>query len=728
MKQLLQNMRSGEAIVVDVPVPPVRPGAVLVKTAASLVSSGTERMVVEFAEKSLVGKAQARPDLVRQVLDKARREGILSTIEATINRLDQPMALGYSSAGTVIEVGQGVEGIQPGDRVACAGGGYAVHAEYVVVPQNLVVPLPPKVDFESAAFATLGAISLQGFRLGNPQVGCSVAVIGLGLLGLLAASIANAAGCPVIGFDPDPARLKIARRMGLVSYSRKSAEEQVRSFTKNKGVDLVLICADTLSNDPVEVAGKIARDKGQVVAIGAVGLELPRKLYYEKELTFQVSRSYGPGRYDPSYEEGGIDYPYGYVRWTENRNIAAFIDLLDGSKIDVRPLITHRFSIENSPQAYDLITKKQKEPFLGVLLTYPQSSIEIPSPIVRIAPPAQTRPANVPVLGVLGAGNYATAVFLPVIDRVGGVDKHSIVSASGLTARHAAKKHGFAYALSNEDELLENKEINVVAILTRHNHHAGQVCRALDAGKHIYCEKPLAINREQLDAIEDALNQSGRTLLTVGFNRRFAPMSQTMKGFLDSSQEPLVVDYRINAGFIPTNHWLHDPQVGGGRIIGEACHFIDFVTFLMGSLPTSVSAIALPDDNRYRQDNVVIQIKYPGGSLGTIRYFANGDKSVPKERIEVFGGGRVAILDDFRSLDLVFQGRRQRQRSLLRQDKGHQAAWSVFLEAIRKGSNPPIPYPVIWSTTLTSFAVLESLRTGCPVDLPGVTETRLVGQ
>ncbi len=716
MKQLLQNMRDGKTQVVDVPCPSPRPGMALVRTAASLVSAGTERMVVEFAEKSLLGKARSRPDLVRQVVDKARREGLIPTLEAAFNRLDQPMALGYSSAGTIVAVGQGLEGFRVGDRVACAGGGYAIHAEYAVVPRNLLARLPDNVDFESAAFTTLGAIAMHGFRLARPQLGERVAIIGMGLLGLLSAAIAQAAGCAVFGVDLDPGRVSRACSAGYRAVLRTQAGDAGRAFSGGLGFDVVLICADSRSNDPVELAGRLARDRGQVIAVGAVGLEIPRKLYFEKELHFQVSRSYGPGRYDPAYEERGQDYPAGYVRWTEGRNLEAFVDLLASNRVDVKPLVSHRFPIDQAPQAYELVTGKRQEPFLGILLTYPQQDQETETPptVVQITEsgPAPRPTAGELCLGVLGAGNYATAVFLPTVNKVGGVQKIAIASAAGLSARHAAQRYGFGSAGSSDEEIIRSAEINVVAILTRHQHHARQTLAALRAGKAVYCEKPLAVTPEELEEITGALENEDLPLLMVGFNRRFAPLAKKLHEFLNETSEPFVASYRINAGAIPLSHWVHDPAQGGGRIIGEACHFVDFLSFLAGASPVSASAQALPDAGTYHQDNILATLTFPDGSLGQVAYLANGDKSFPKERVEVFSGGRVAVLDDFRRLELIHNGRRQVHQLRLGQDKGHRGAWAAFLEAIRRGGPAPIPYSQLAGVTRATFTILEALAKG----------------
>jgi predicted dehydrogenase/threonine dehydrogenase-like Zn-dependent dehydrogenase len=715
MKQLLQYINSGETVVIDVPIPQVQAGMALVRTQASLVSAGTERMLVEFAEKSLLGKALARPDLVRQVVDKARREGLLSTAQAAFNRLDQPMPLGYSSSGVVELVGQDLQGYKVGDRVACAGGGYAVHAEYALVPRNLLAYLPEQVDYDSAAFSTLGAIALHGFRLTRAQLGETVGVIGLGLLGLLAIQVAKAAGCRLFGVDLDANRVKLAMELGAIAVLRPQAEEAAQAFTGGYGLDHILICADTSSNDPVELAGEIARDRGDVVAIGAVGLTIPRKVYYQKELSFINSRSYGPGRYDPAYEEAGHDYPMGYVRWSEGRNLEAFVNLLAKGQVDVKPLITHRFPIENAPAAYQLITGRAGQPFLGVLLTYPEAGTKNVKLQAEFEP---VKKSNLPIsgvnairLGVLGAGNFANAVMLPALKKIPSIELVSITSGSGLHAEFASKKFGFKYAAAHENEILKDPEVNTIAILTRHHMHAEQVVRALQAGKHVLCEKPLATTPEQLAQIKQQLLDSEISpLLMVGFNRRFAPLARKLYEFLNPHPEPLVVTYRVNAGSLPLTHWVQDPTIGGGRIVGEVCHFIDFITYLVGAAPSTISALSLPDDNRYREDNVVMNFTFPDGSLGTVIYLANGDKAFPKERIEVFMGGKVAVLDDFRSLEMVDKGKRKVTRARLRQDKGHQAEWEAFAQAVMAGGPAPIPYEQIFRVTEATFAALKAIR------------------
>ncbi len=716
MKQLLQNMREGKTVIEDIPVPQVKPGTALVRISASLISAGTERMLVEFAEKSLVEKARSRPDLVKQVIDKAKREGILPTLQATFNRLDQPMALGYSSAGTIVAVGEGLKGFRVGDRVACSGGGHAVHAEYDLIPQNLLAKLPSVVDFESAAFCALGAIAMNGVRLANLQVGEKVVVIGLGLLGLITAQIANAAGCQVFGVDVDEQRVRFARLQGVHAVKRYEAEKAGKAFSVNQGFDAVLICADTPSNDTVVLAGMLARDRGHVISVGVVGLDLPRKPYYEKELTFQVSRSTGPGRYDLAYEEKGQDYPLGYVRWTEQRNMQSFLGLLAEKRVDVKPLITHRFPISEAEKAYRMITGNAKKDFLGVVLLY-GSQKKQGKPETTIWLEKKPLKKELPGIGVLGAGNYALATFLPAIQKIGSTNLVGIVSGSGVSAGHAARKYHFSYASSDEEKVIKDPTVDIVVVLSRHHQHAAHVIKALQAGKNVYCEKPLVLNESELLQAERTLQRKEVGMLTVGFNRRFARFSQVLKERLAHRVEPMIVNYRVNAGFIPADHWLQDPEQGGGRLIGEGCHFIDYLTFLTGSLPVSVAGEYLPDNSKYNQDNFVLTFTYPDGSIGTISYLANGDKSLPKESIEVFCGGMVARLNDYRSLEIFKNGNHTMVKDPLKQDKGHANAWKTFLKAVKAGGKPPISYEEIIGVHRAVFAAREALRTKRRIEL-----------
>jgi predicted dehydrogenase/threonine dehydrogenase-like Zn-dependent dehydrogenase len=725
MKQLIQNIKNGKTTIEDVPVPMPRDGQALVKVSASLVSAGTERMVVEFAEKSLVGKARSRPDLVKQVLDKAKREGITPTLQAAFNRLDQPMALGYSSAGTIVALGKNMTGFKVGQRVACAGGGYATHAEYNVVPKNLLMPLPKNVDFESAAFTTLGAIALHGFRLAQTQIGENVAVIGLGLLGLLTIQIADAAGCNVLGIDLDPKRVELAASLGLQAVTRPEAEASASALSLSRGFDAVIICADTLSNDPIKLAGVISKDRGRVVATGAVGLNIPRKIYYEKEISFINSRSYGPGRYDSNYEEDGNDYPFGYVRWTEGRNFQAVVDLMASEKLKVGPLISHRFPIEKGVQAYEVITGKKKEPFLGVLLKY--SSSEKAETKIAFSS-AIRRSTSIVKLGVLGAGLHANFTLLPIIKNNKDYELIGIASAGGFHAQDSGKKFGFHYATSADDEIINDKNINTVAILTRHDSHADLIIKALKAGKNVFVEKPLAIDVAGLNKVIKQLTVDHRPqtvkhgqpstvhgLLTVGFNRRFSPHAQSLKSQVSSLKSPLYAHYRINAGYIPSNHWTQDPNIGGGRIIGEACHFIDMITYLVGAPPVSVNAVALPNNGKYSDDNVSMTFTFPDGSIGVVDYLANGDKSLPKERLEVFCEGMVAVLDDYVSLSVTKDGKKKEEK--ITQDKGWRNEMSAFAKAIKESGEPPIPYEQLIGVTKASFAAMESMRSKSIVEI-----------
>ncbi len=727
MKQVFQDARSAAISVEDVPAPKLLAGCVLVRTAASLVSAGTERASAEFASKNLLQKARMRPDLVREVLSKVSRDGLAATVSAVRSRLDQPSALGYSSAGTVIAVGEGVTDINPGERVACAGAGHAVHAEFACVPRLLVAKLPSQeVKFDDAAFTTLGAVALHGIRNADVKLGDIVAVIGLGLLGQLTVQILKAAGCCVLGMDISSDRADLALRSAAdaVSTSPSGFLDLCLQRSSGHGADAVLITAQTSSNDPINLAGAIARSRAVVVAVGTVAMDIPRRLFYEKELDFRVSRSYGPGRYDSAYEQKGIDYPIGYVRWTETRNMEAFLQLLADRKLDLQALITHRFPVTRAHSAYDLITGKTNEPFLGVLLEYPDNAdatqlVELTN-VVRSAAHSVVTDNSVRV-GLLGAGSFAVSTLLPAIKQVNGVEMLTIGAANGSHARHAATKFGFRTCTTDEREILNHPAVNAVVIATRHNLHAAQAIAALNSGKHVFCEKPLCLNEADLAAIA-AVHDAHNSLLMVGFNRRFAPLAVRMKTFLREVREPLALHYRVNAGFLPADHWLNDPQQGGGRIVGEVCHFVDFLSFLMDAPPVEVETHALSNPGRYSNDNIVCSLRFADGSLGSIQYLANGDKSYSKERIEVFGGGSVAVLEDFRRLELARGGKKKVFRSLLRQDKGHRGEWQAFVTAIQTGAQSPIAFSEIVTTMMATFALDESRCVGQPVAVKSLPE------
>ena len=728
MKQLFQNARNAEISVVEVPAPKPLAGCVLVRTAASLVSAGTERAAAEFASKNLIQKARMRPDLVREVLNKISRDGLAATLSSVRNRLDQPSALGYSSAGTVVAVAEGVVDLSPGDRVACAGTGYAVHAEFACVPRLLTVRIPSDaVSFEEAAFTTLASVALHGVRTADVKLSDIVAVIGLGLLGQLTVQILKAAGCCVLGMDISSDRAQLAQRLGAdaVSTLPVAFQNLCQQHSRGLGVDAVIIAAHTGSNEPVNLAGTVARNRAVVVAVGTVAMEIPRRTFYEKELDFRISRSYGPGRYDAAYEQKGIDYPIGYVRWTETRNMEACLKLIADRKLDLQPLITHRIPIARAPLAYDLITGKTHEPFLGVLITYPDAADATRHVTLTTRSGEQQhdgRPRTVR-LGLLGAGNFALSILLPAIQRSGRIEMITACAANGSHARHAAGKFGFRGCTTDDREIFNDPEINTVVIATRHHLHARQVIAALHSGKHVFCEKPLCLSQAELSEIAAAHNAvSTRSALMVGFNRRFAPLAVRLKDFLRDVHEPLAMHYRVNAGWLPADHWLNDPQQGGGRILGEVCHFVDFLGFLTGSFPVEVETRSLPNAGQYSNDNLECWLRFASGSQGSISYFANGDRSYSKERIEVFGGGSVAALEDFRRLELVRNGRKQIFRSLLRQDKGHEGEWQEFSEAIQNGSDSPIPFSEVVSTALATFALEESRCLGRAVAVQPVSD------
>ena len=710
----------------EVPAPQLLPGCVLVRIAASVVSAGTERASAQFARKSLLQKAQSRPDLVREVIGKVQRDGIFSAIQAVRSRLDQPQSPGYSSAGTVLAVGEGVVDLQPGDRVACAGAGFAVHAEVACIPRLLVARIPARpassdeVSFDEAAFATLGAVALHGIRTSEAKLGDTVAVIGLGLLGQLTVQLLKAAGCRALGMDIDASRANLARQLGAdaASNSASAFRDLCIETSSGAGVDSVLITAETSSSDPVNLAGAIARDRAVVVAVGTVGMDIERKAYYEKELDFRISRSYGPGRYDAAYEQKGRDYPIGYVRWTETRNMEAFVQFLAEKKVDVGALITHRFRIERAQSAYDLITGKSKEPFLGVVIQYSgtEDDSHIQAPVPERAP-STTRPASTSgvSVGLLGAGVFAAGTLVPAMKSSSNTALVAVCAATGSHAKHVERKFGFRYCTTNEAQLIHDPGVNTVVVATRHHLHAKQVLAALAAGKHVFCEKPLCLSEDELRAIVVeylGIDSSERPALMVGFNRRFAPMAMRMKSFLEPISEPLALHYRINAGQLPPEHWVNDREQGGGRVLGEVCHFVDLLMFLAGSPIVEVEARSVGNSGRYSGGNALVSLRFGNGSEGRISYLASGDRAFSKERIEAFGGGRTAVLEDFRQLELVRDGRKETIHSRWRQDKGHGGEWAAFTQSVQQREEAPIRFADLVCSTLATLLIDESVGTG----------------
>jgi predicted dehydrogenase/threonine dehydrogenase-like Zn-dependent dehydrogenase len=723
MKQLLQDARSGEVMAAEVPQPQLLPGCVLVRVESSLISAGTERVSSEFAGKSLLAKAKARPDLVRVVLAKLQRDGLVSTLQTIRSRLDQPQAPGYSSAGTVIAIGDRITDINVGDRVACAGAGYAVHAEIACVPRLLVAKIPePTVSFEEAAFGTVGAICLHGIRTAQASLGDTVAVIGLGLLGQLTVQLLKAAGCRVFGTDLLPERAELAIRGGAEAacVSAEEFRDLCSQKTAGVGVDSVLITAETPSSGPLQLAAEVARDRGTVVAVGTVGMDISRKLYFEKELDFRVSRSYGPGRYDAAYEQKGRDYPIGYVRWTETRNMEAFLQFIAERKLDLGALITHRFPIEQATRAYHLISGRTDESFLAVMIQYPEVSADA-TIAGRIRVSSVSARAGAIGIGLLGAGSFAQSTLLPALKSRPEVSLIGVCNATGARSRHAAEKFGFSYCTDSDSDILHDPDVGVIIIATRHHLHSSQVMAALCAGKHVFCEKPLCLTESELQAIAHTRStQEANPLLMVGFNRRFAPLAVRLKRFLNDIHEPLAIQYRVNAGFIPPDHWVNDLGQGGGRLLGEVCHFVDFLCFLTNACPVEVSGQLLGNSGKYSMDNVVAPLKFSDGTIGTISYLSNGDKSASKERVEIFGGGSVAILEDFRRLELVRHGRKEVTRLRWRQDKGHRSELAAFVDAVLGKSGPPIPFEQIVGSTLATIRLHNSCQIGetVRVDLP----------
>lgn len=689
-------MRSGETMLLEVPAPRLDPGCVLIQTRCTLISAGTERMLVDFGRASLVDKARQQPEKVRMVLDKVRTDGLHATFDAVRSKLDQPLALGYCNAGVVIEVGPGVVNFKAGDRVVSNG----AHASIVSVPSNLCAKIPEGVDDAAAAFTVIASIGLQGVRLAAPTLGETVVVTGLGLIGLMTVQLLRANGCRVIGIDFDASRLAIAHTMGATTVNPALGEDPVAAamaLTAGAGVDAVLITASTKSSEPISQAARMCRKRGRIVLVGVAGLELNRSEFYEKELSFQVSCSYGPGRYDPAYESGGHDYPLGFVRWTEQRNFEAVLALLADGSVQTQALVSHRLRIDDAKQAYDLLSADHSA--LGIVLDFPADDLaNALQRRVHLAAPSRATnniSATEPVVGFIGAGNYGSRLLIPAF-KAAGATLDTVVTSTGASGVHHGRRGGFGVASTQIGDILDNPRINTVAIVTRHNTHADLVSRALAAGKHVFVEKPLALTLDEVARIEATLaaNQAKQVgaHLMVGFNRRFAPLVVQMKSLLDKVRAPKSFIYTCNAGAIPSDHWTQDAAVGGGRIVGEACHFIDLLRFLVGApirdaqitTMAGLTAAAAPDDK------AIITLAFEDGSIGSIHYFANGGKAFPKERIEAFAADAVLQLDNFVSLQ-GFGWPGFRKTRLWRQDKGQSACAAAFLTALRNGAAAPIP-------------------------------------
>lgn len=718
MKQVIENYKTGELKLEEVPIPAIRPGGVLVQNAHSVISVGTERQSIENARKSLIGKAKARPEETKQVIRLAKQQGLLNAYRMAMNRLNAPAPLGYSSAGVVIEVGQRVNEFEVGDRVACGGAGYANHAEVVFVPKNLCVKVPDNVSLDHAAFTTLGAIAMQGFRQTDVNIGENVAVVGLGLIGQLTVQIAKASGCNVLGIDIDSDKADLAKELG-VDMAAVRGEDNIKSiadsFTQGIGVDAVIITAATLSNDPFLLAPEIIRDRGKVVLVGVAKLDFPRRPYYRKELTLSISRSYGPGRYDENYEEKGIDYPIGYVRWTEKRNMNAFLQLLSRGRISLNLLITHRFKMEDALNAYDVVLGRKKEKYLGLLLEYDMQKAEKPDVKIVLKPLAANSKSRTAVtVGFIGAGHFATGILLPQLKKMPSLDLRGVATASGLSARNVAQKYGFKYCTSDYKEILNDPQIDTVFVATRHDLHAQLIIESLQAGKAVFAEKPLALNQEELNKTIETYNYLAANhpfpKLMLGFNRRFAPLTEKVKEFFEGRTKPLAIVYRINAGFVSKDHWTQDPEEGGGRIIGEVCHFVDLIQYLSESEPIRVFGEAIANDT------LNINLKLKDGSIGSVSYLANGDTSYPKERIEIFGEGSVVVIDDFKTASFTREARTKRMRQI-HQSKGHKEELEAFVEATKTNQRMPIKFEEIITATLATFKIVESLEKGCPIML-----------
>lgn len=721
MKQLIQNFKSGNLYVDEVPLPALNDKMVLVENKFSLISVGTEKGTVSTAQASLIGKAKQRPDLVRQVLKNIQKEGIFATLKKVQTKLDSLKALGYSTSGNVLSSTDSKNYFKPGDRVACAGQDYASHAEVVAVPQNLVVKIPDNVSYAEAAFTTLGAIALQGVRQANPTLGDNVCVIGLGLLGQITSQILKANGCNVFGIDLSSDMVELAKMTGIhkaMSRTDNNLMPAINYFTNGYGFDSVIITAAAKSNDPIEFSAEILRKKGRVVVVGSVGLNVPRDPhFYRKELDLRLSCSYGPGRYDNEYEENGIDYPIGYVRWTEQRNMEAFLKLVSNGAINIKPLITHIFNIEDAVKAYDMIMGKTNEKYIGILLKYNEDSKKFVTAIKN----EKIQPQKNINAGFIGAGSFAQSYLLPYVKKFGG-SLDTVVTNNGINAKNVANKFNFANSSTNSNDILSNEKINTIFIATRHDSHAKYFIEALNSEKNVFVEKPLAMNQDELEKIINTYkniseNKSKKLpVFLVGFNRRFSSLAIRAKEEFNGISEPLMINMRINAGYIPSEHWIQDEIKGGGRIIGEMCHFIDLMQYFTDSRPVKVYAECLSSKNEKikNEDNISVNIKFENGSVGTLIYLANGDSSMPKEKIEIFGGKKIFVIEDFHEGILYINNGIEKIKL---SGKGHEQEVKIFLKSITEGLASPINFESLCYTTLTTFKIKDSIKTGLPQEI-----------
>lgn len=719
MKQIIQNYRTGQLELAEVPVPMCSSGAVLVKNAASLISIGTERSIIELGRKSLLGKARARPDLVKRFVDKAKKEGFVKTFKEALGRLDNPTPLGYSSAGIVLEVGKNVHRFSPGDRVSCIGAGYASHAEYITVPENLCCRMPDEIAFDEASFGMLGIIALHGVRCAKLSFGESVAVAGLGLLGLLTVQVLKAYGAKVIGMDIDPAKAELAKKLGadFVTASDEDFKGIVERTTAGYGADAVIITAATKSDVPINTAVEIARYGGRIVLVGVADIHPQRNEMWHKEVEIIVSKAGGPGVSDPFYENKGIDYPIGYVRWTENRNLEEFLRLVSDRRVDVKSLVSHRFMIDLAESAYKDMIEGRGGPYTGVVLDYPADNLPDPmkARTIKLEKKSGTLPAGGISLGVIGAGLFGKALLLPALRNIGGIRFHTLATSSSASTYHTAKKYAFENCTTNYKEIIENAEINSVIILTPHSAHAKMVVEAIKAGKHVFVEKPLCVSVEELREIMEAWSEGQGKHIMVGYNRRFSPHTLKVAGYLEDRHDPIVINYRINAGFVPSDHWVHSEEEGGSRVIGEICHFIDMMQYLTRSNPVKVYAERISGNNMtaLNSDNVVIAVKFGDGSVGNIIYSASGDKAYSREEVEIFSEGRTIVVRDYKETHFHKSGRKTVFRTG-NQEIGYKEELEYFFDVIQGKKSFSLTPEEIFYSTMAVFGIDESLSTGAP--------------